>query len=95
MDDWASTDHIYGEHAWQEKEGFTAAQGAISMLEATLCMWCFVIAWRWGRGEMEGGLGGKPAARVVLVRSGAGFVTATKTSLYCELGDEIGQKERC
>jgi hypothetical protein len=85
MDSWAEVDHTYGEQAWQEREGFTAAQGVINMLEVTLYMVYFFIAWRHGRGGVRGAFGGRWAARAVLVGFAAGTVTATKTSLYCVL----------
>jgi hypothetical protein len=83
MDGWADTDRIYGGLGWQEKEGFTAAQGVINMLEVTLYMAYFVIAWKHGKEGILGAFDGKWAARAVLVGFGAGVVTATKTSLYC------------
>ncbi|KAF2659450.1 hypothetical protein K491DRAFT_712723 [Lophiostoma macrostomum CBS 122681] len=82
MEGWAGVDHTYGEQAWLEREGFTAAQGVINMLEVTLYMVYFFIAWRHGKGGVRGAFGGKWAARAVLVEFAAGTITATKTSLY-------------
>lgn len=83
MVQWATVDRIYGEHAWLKKEGFTAAQGVINVLEISLYMVYLMIVHRNGGALRRASFGGRPAAWAVLVGFAAGVVTATKTSLYC------------
>lgn len=84
--DYAAVDRVYGELAWLERDGFTAAQGIVNMTEATLYIVYFWIVMT--RGDKSAATGGK---RVVSGRAGglavtlglvAGSVTATKTALY-------------
>ncbi|KAJ4298010.1 hypothetical protein N0V90_005909 [Kalmusia sp. IMI 367209] len=89
MVQWATVDHIYGEHGWLEKEGFTAAQGVINVLEVTLYMVYFGIAWQHGSGLKRNSFGGRSAAWAVLIGFGAGVVTATKTALYCTFAETV------
>ena len=83
MVQWATVDHPYGEQARLAKEGFTAAQGVINILEVTLYMMDFGIVQSNGTGIKGRSFGGRSAALAVLVGFGVGVVTATKTSLYC------------
>ena len=83
MRSWATVDRIYGEQGWYEREGFTAAQGVVNMLEVTLYMIYVGIVFRNSKAPSLSGFGGKTAAWAVLIGFGAGVVTATKTSLYC------------
>lgn len=82
---WAAIDHLYGEQGWIQHEGFTAAQGVINMLEVMMLMtYAFIVHFNaWGGIFRERPIGGKWAARAMVVGFGTGVVTATKTALYC------------
>lgn len=88
MVQWGTVDHLYGEQAWLEKEGFTAAQGVINVLEVVLYMVYVGLIWQHGGGFERRRFGGRKAGQAVLVCFGAGVVTATKTSLYCTVSPD-------
>lgn len=85
MEGWADTDHLYRVQAWRVREGLTAAQGVINVLEVMLYMVYVEIVVLHGDNGWRGQLHGKWAARAVLVGFGGGVVNATKSSLYCTL----------
>lgn len=82
-------DRVYGELAWLEKDGLTAAQGVINMTEVTLYAVYFWIVMINGSKTIatkgKRAVGGRAGALAVAVGLIAGSVTATKTALYCEL----------
>jgi hypothetical protein len=58
MDNWSAVDHVYGVQAWEDNEGWTAAQGVINVLvEVGVYGGYLVILWVYGRGG-KGFLGG-------------------------------------
>lgn len=79
---------MYGELAWLEKDGFTAAQGVINMTEVTLyAVYFWIVMTRGNKSAVTGGkriVGGASAGLAVALGLIAGSVTATKTALYCE-----------
>jgi hypothetical protein len=80
---YAAVDGVYGEQAWLEGEGWTAAQGVVNVAEVLLYLWYYAIV-RKSRSEgraISGRMGGK-ACVIGLV---AGTVTLTKSMLYCKL----------
>jgi hypothetical protein len=86
--DYAAVDRVYGELAWLEKDGFTAAQGVINMTEVTLyAVYFWIVMTRGNKSAVTGGkriVGGASAGLAVALGLIAGSVTATKTALYCE-----------
>lgn len=85
MDPWTDVDRIYGTQAWDENEGFTAAQGVINMVEVMLLVTYTLITACQGRRFQERAFGGQWAGIAMVVGLTASVVTLTKTSLYCTL----------
>ena len=72
-------DHVYGWKAWDEQNGFTAAQGMMNAVETAM-----YLVYAWGvLGSGTKGEGRKGAA-VLLVGFAAAVMTLSKTVLYCE-----------
>ena len=81
-------DHIYGWKAFEARNGFTAAQGALNALETLMYLsylwtYCFSSSVATSKGGAKA-LSGRPAARAVLVAFSAAVMTLSKTVLYCE-----------
>lgn len=78
-------DYVYGWKAWNERNGFTAAQGMMNALETGMYL---VYAWGvlgLGCGNGNGkGAEGRRGAMVLLVGFAAAVMTLSKTVLYCE-----------
>ncbi|KAK3950788.1 hypothetical protein QBC32DRAFT_216516 [Pseudoneurospora amorphoporcata] len=69
-------DYVYGWKAWNERNGFTAAQGMMNAFETGLYL---VYAW----GVLGGSKGeGRKGATVLLVGFAAAVMTLSKTVLY-------------
>ncbi|KAK3504785.1 hypothetical protein B0T13DRAFT_507375 [Neurospora crassa] len=71
-------DYVYGWKAWNERNGFTAAQGMMNAVETVMYL---VYAW----GVLGGGNGkgeGRRGATVLLVGFSAAVMTLSKTVLY-------------
>lgn len=86
--DYAAVDRVYGEQAFLEKDGFTAAQGIINMTEVTIYAIYFWIVMAKGNKSVATGkrtVGGKAGGLAVALGLAAGSMTFTKTALYCEL----------
>lgn len=100
---YGSVDYIYGEKAYRERNGFTAAQASLNLLESAGYVGYLWVVWRYGEGEgmgrrvLAGGWGGVAC----LVGFALSVMTLSKTVLYCEfllfsslllgcVGEEIG-----
>ncbi|KAK3391833.1 hypothetical protein B0T20DRAFT_456246 [Sordaria brevicollis] len=74
-------DYVYGWKAWNERNGFTAAQGVMNAVETGM-----YLVYAWGVLSSKGGKGdggeGRKGAMVVLVGFAAAVMTLSKTVLY-------------
>lgn len=86
-------DYIYGEKAWKEHNGFTAAQTALNVFETAGYLGYLWVVWKHGRGgqrTLPGGWGGVAC----LTGFALSVMTVSKTVLYCEFLS-IGQRSIC
>lgn len=78
-------DHIYGWKAFHAKNGFTAAQGLLNVVETLMYA---VYLWLWySRGEATTHgrvVTGRPGALAVLIGFSSAVMTLSKTFLYCK-----------
>lgn len=83
---YGTVDYIYGDVAWLERNGFTAAQGSLNVVETVGYLGYLAIVWRFGRGEGLGGrrVGGGWGGVACLVGFALSVMTVSKTVLYCE-----------
>lgn len=84
----AEVDHLYGKDAWLSGDGVIVAQSLLAMLEATLYMiYVGLVIKAGGIGSLlkRQRVGGRDAARAVLIGFAAGVVSATKTIHYRRL----------
>jgi hypothetical protein len=81
---WASIDRSYGDQGWLDQDGFVLAQSVINMVEAFLCVYYVWTIWKSGNGGLRAPVSGRAGARALLIGLCAGYVTLTKTSLYCK-----------
>ena len=93
---YATVDHMYGFPAWNEGNGFTAAQAALNFVESVMYLYYLAICWIYGGGAKgfeqlfrTGQLtvqGGPPNAvsAAVLVCFSSAVMTVSKTLLYCK-----------
>ncbi|OAA64382.1 Emopamil-binding protein [Niveomyces insectorum RCEF 264] len=89
---YGEVDHVYGFKQWHARNGFTAAQGALNLVE-TLLYLGYVYLW-WAKGATtptttSGGGGGgrkgvtgRAAAYAVMLAFSAAVMTLSKTVLY-------------
>ena len=108
---YAEVDYMYGFPAWNNHVGFTAAQGALNIVESVGYLYYLVTCWMYGAGFdglkavfQPGGVrvqGGPPNAvsAAVLVCFSAAVMTVSKTLLYCKLSNRpfrsVGFVEQC
>jgi hypothetical protein len=81
---------MYGFPAWNNKVGFTAAQGALNLLESVIyCFYMYVVGkeivdWSYaGIKNLE--VRGKGVSLAVLLCFSGAVMTISKTILYCKL----------
>ena len=83
---YGKVDYIYGWKAWDEHNGFPAAQGMLNVIETAGYLGYLWILWRHGEGEgygrrtLAGGWGGFAC----LFGFALGVMTVSKTVLYGE-----------
>ena len=92
------TDYVYGWKAWNEHNGFTAAQGWLNVVETLGYIFYMYIVYTNGRQSAKQGRGaptdtgvlsesrtlqGQAAGLAVLVGYSASIMTVSKTVLYC------------
>lgn len=80
---YGEVDYIYGWKAWNEHNGFTAAQTALNVIESIGYIAYLWVVWRFGEGEkrvLPNAWGGVAC----LVGFGLCVMTVSKTALYCE-----------
>lgn len=93
------TDYVYGWKAWNEHNGFTAAQGCLNVIETLGYLFYMYIVYTNGRQSTKQGRGaptdtgvlsesrtlkGQAAGLAVLVGYSASIMTVSKTVLYCK-----------
>lgn len=79
-------DHVYGWKAFHARNGFTAAQGWLNVVETAMYLVYLWIYFRSGaavKGRATRVLSGRPAAVAVLTAFTAAVMTLSKTVLYC------------
>ncbi|KAH6654603.1 hypothetical protein BKA67DRAFT_658889 [Truncatella angustata] len=85
---YGKTDYVYGWKAYNERNGFTAAQGTLNVVETAMYLTYLYIYF--GRGKPVGGilggekrvLQGRPAGLAALLAFSAAVMTLSKTVLY-------------
>jgi hypothetical protein len=88
---YGEVDGIYGAKAWAARNGFTAAQSALNVVETAMYA---AYVWLWysapaptgraaSRAGARKGLGGRTGATALLVGFAAAVMTLSKTVLYC------------
>lgn len=80
---YGTVDYIYGDKAWNENNGFTAAQSLLNLAESLGYVVYLWVVWQHGVGErrvLPGGWGGIAC----LVGFTVSVMTVSKTVLYCE-----------
>ena len=76
-------DYIYGWKAWNEHNGFTAAQASLNVVESVGYVGYLWVVWKFGEGEkrvLPSAWGGVAC----LVGFALSVMTVSKTVLYCE-----------
>ena len=74
---------MYGWKAYNEHNGFTAAQGALNMVETVGYLGYLWVVWDYGEGEKRA-VGGGWGGVACLVGFALCVMTVSKTVLYCE-----------
>ncbi|KAI0841619.1 hypothetical protein F5Y06DRAFT_194904 [Hypoxylon sp. FL0890] len=83
---YGEVDHVYGWKAFRARNGFTAAQGTLNLVETA--MYCVYLWLYYNAGASVKGrattrvLSGRPAAVAVLMAFSAAVMTLSKTVLY-------------
>lgn len=80
---YGTVDYIYGWKAYNARNGFTAAQASLNVIETTGYIIYLWIVWRYGEGDrraLQGGWGGL----AVLTGFALSIMTVSKTVLYCK-----------
>lgn len=75
---YGEVDHIYGWKAFNARNGFTAAQGLLNLVETAMYLLYLILFFR----SPSRRLTGRPAAVAVLVGFSAAVMTLSKTILY-------------
>ncbi|RCI15378.1 hypothetical protein L249_6564 [Ophiocordyceps polyrhachis-furcata BCC 54312] len=77
---YGEVDHIYGWKAFNARNGFTAAQGMLNLVESAMYLLYLGLFFRSPSRRLDG----RPAAVAVLVGFSAAVMTLSKTMLYCK-----------
>lgn len=92
---YGTVDYIYGWPAWSARNGFTAAQAGLNVVETVGYLgYLGVVGW-WGGNWWEGGrlrvgrVGGGWGGVACLCGFGLSVMTVSKTVLYCEFAHEM------
>ena len=86
---YGTVDYMYGWPAWNNHNGFTAAQGTLNLLESIMYCWYLyvvgsqVVEWSYeGLRTLE--VKGKGVNLAVLIGFSGAVMTVSKTLLYCK-----------
>ena len=80
---YGTVDYVYGEKAWRERNGFTAAQASLNVVETVGYLGYLYVLWKYGQGEKRVLLGGWGGV-ACLTGFALSVMTVSKTVLYCE-----------
>lgn len=80
---YGTIDYIYGEKAWNENNGFTAAQTALNVFETAGYLGYLWVVWQYGQGK-ERTLPEGWGEVACLTGFALSVMTVSKTVLYCE-----------
>lgn len=93
---YGEVDHVYGWKSYHARNGFTAAQGSLNVVETAMYLgylWLWITRAREvyvaGRGGNTKALSGRPAAVAVLLAFTAAIMTLSKTVLYCTFAGSV------
>ena len=76
---------MYGEKAYRERNGFTAAQASLNVVESAGYVGYLWVVWKYGEGEgRRRSVGGGWGGVACLVGFALSVMTVSKTVLYCE-----------
>lgn len=94
---YGTVDYVYGWPAWNDNNGFTAAQGSLNLVELLMYgFYLFVVAREieggWNRGMIQKmwrkdetlEVSGRLVIEAVLICYSASVMTLSKTVLYCK-----------
>lgn len=86
---YGQVDHIYGWEAFDAKNGFTAAQTALNVVETLMYLVYLWMVWRRAEKTIEGDvkkrvMSGRNGALAVVIGFSAAVMTLSKTVLYCK-----------
>ena len=80
---YGKVDYMYGWKAYNEHNGFTAAQGSLNVMETVGYLGYLWVVWNYGEGEKRA-VGGGWGGVACLVGFALCVMTVSKTALYCE-----------
>jgi hypothetical protein len=84
---YGEVDHVYGWKAFNAKNGFTAAQTALNLVETVMYLVYLYILWTRADKTIYGAkrtLSGRDGALAVAIGFSAAVMTLSKTILYCK-----------
>lgn len=100
---YGKVDYVYGWKAWNEHNGFTAAQTLLNIVETLMYVYYLYIVFVFGKPSTAPGkvapkpaqgilgqqryIDGQKGALAVLIGFSAAIMTVSKTVLYCEYSD--------
>ena len=88
---YGQVDYIYGDKAYREHNGFTAAQASLNIVESAGYVGYLWVVWKYGEGERKGRVvGGGWGGVACLVGFALSVMTVSKTVLYCEFSPPPG-----
>jgi hypothetical protein len=84
---YGKVDHIYGWKAFDAKNGFTAAQTALNVVESAMYLAYLWMLWaradKASKGVAKRTVSGRDGALAVVIGFSAAVMTLSKTVLYC------------
>ncbi|KAF5966953.1 hypothetical protein FCOIX_12242 [Fusarium coicis] len=89
---YGEVDHVYGWKAFNAKNGFTAAQTALNVVETLMYLVYLYMLWTRADKTLDGAkrtLSGRDGALAVVIGFSAAVMTLSKTILYCNGFDNI------
>lgn len=84
---YGEVDHVYGWKAFNAKNGFTAAQTALNVVETVMYLVYLYMLWTRADKTLDGvkrTLSGRDGALAVVIGFSAAVMTLSKTILYCK-----------
>lgn len=84
---YGEVDHVYGWKAFNAKNGFTAAQTALNLVETVMYLVYLYMLWTRADKAFDSAkrtLSGRDGALAVVIGFSAAVMTLSKTILYCK-----------